>query len=286
MTVKDTYFSKKPSMNIKGKLFDLTEPCVMGIINITPDSFYKGSRFVDEEHILMRSAQILSEGGKIIDVGAQSTRPGAENISEETEKVRLKSALKIIRQKFPEAVISLDTFSASVAEWAIHEFGIDIINDISGGLIDNNMIQLIARENVPYILMHMRGTPKNMTSYSNYAFVTKEVISEISIQLKKLREAGVNDIIIDPGFGFAKTIEHNFTLLNELNMLKIFELPILVGLSRKSMVYNVLKVLPEEALNGSTVLNTLALLNGADILRVHDVKEATEAIKIVIKLNK
>jgi dihydropteroate synthase len=286
MTVKDTYFSKKPNMNIKGKLFDLTEPCVMGIMNITPDSFYKGSRFVDEEHILMRAAQILSEGGKIIDIGAQSTRPGAENITEETEKERLKPALKIIRQNFPEAIISLDTFSASVAKWAIHEFGIDIVNDISGGLIDNNMIQLIARENVPYILMHMRGTPKNMTSYSNYTLVTKEVISEISIQLKKLRDAGVNDIIIDPGFGFAKNIDQNYTLLNELNMLKIFELPILVGLSRKSMIYNVLKILPEEALNGSTVLNTTALLNGADILRVHDVKEATEAIKIAMKLNK
>lgn len=284
MTVKDTYFSKKPNINVRGELFNLSEPCVMGIINLTPDSFYSGSRFLNEEAILKRTSQVLSEGAKIVDIGAYSTRPGAEFIDENSEKERLKPALAIIRKNFPDAILSLDTFRASVAEWAIGEFSIDIVNDVSGGSLDVQMFSLIAKVNKPYILMHMRGTLDNITKMSAYQNVAKEVIPELSAKIFRLKELGVNDIIIDPGFGFAKNVEQNYSLLHNLDMFKIFELPILVGLSRKSMIYKTLNTTPEEALNGTTVLNTIALLNGVDILRVHDVKEACETIKIVAKL--
>ncbi len=284
MIAKDTFFSKKPNINIRGKLFDLSEPVAMGVINITPDSFYSGSRFLEEEALLKRISQILSEGGKIVDIGAYSSRPQAEEVNELEEKKRLKWALQSIRKNFPEVIISIDSFRSSIVEWAAGEFGVDIINDISGGTLDPKMFSLVACLNKPYILMHMRGTSATMQQFANYTNITKEVISELSVKVLKLRELGVNDIIIDPGFGFAKTIDQNFELLRNLDMLKIFELPVLVGLSRKSMIYKNLSISPEEALNGTTVLNTIALMNGANILRVHDIKEACETIQMVSKL--
>jgi len=284
MVVKDTFFSKKTNININGDLIDLSEPCVMGIINVTPDSFYSGSRFAEEGQVIRRAKQILDEGAKFIDIGAYSSRPGSIEISEKTEKERLLPSLTVIRKHFPNALLSIDTFRATIAEWAIGEFGVGIINDISGGTLDEKMFSTIARLQVPYILMHMRGTPNTMQTLTEYKNVTKEVIGELSLRLYKLRELGVNDIIVDPGFGFAKTIEQNYELLQFLDMFKIFELPIMVGISRKSMVYKLLNITPEEALNGTTVLHTIALLKGADILRVHDVKEALETIRIVKSL--
>ncbi len=281
MIYKDTFFSKKATINIDGKLIDVSEPKIMGIVNITPDSFYAGSRCTDEQAIINRVNQIIAEGATFVDVGAYSSRPGAENIDEKTEKDRLTSALKTIRKNFPEIIISLDTFRASIAEWAVNEFGIGIINDISGGNLDAEMFPTMARLKVPYILMHMRGTPANMQEQTNYVNVVKEIINELSQKIFKLREDGVNDIIIDPGFGFAKTIEQSYQVLRNLDMFKIFELPVLVGLSRKSMIYKFLNISPDEALNGTTALHTIALLKGVGILRVHDVKEACEVIKIV-----
>jgi dihydropteroate synthase len=287
MVVKDTFFSKKANININGQLIDLSKPCVMGIINVTPDSFYSGSRFLEEELIIKKVGQFLNEGAKFIDIGAFSSRPGSIEIDEKAEKERLRPALTVIRNFFPNSLLSIDTFRASIAEWAVGEFGIGIINDISGGTLDEKMFSTIARLQVPYILMDMRGTPNTMQTLTDYKNVTKEVISELSLKLYKLRELGVNDIIVDPGFGFAKTIEQNCELLKFLDMFQIFELPIMVGISRKSMVYKLLDISPEEALNGTTVLHTIALLKGADILRAHDVKEAVETIRIVAstKLN-
>lgn len=284
MSVKDTFFYKKEYINIQGELVDISKPCLMGIINITPDSFYPGSRFSDEHSILKKTEQMLSEGAKFIDIGAYSSRPGADYINENEEKERLRPALSIIRKHFPDCFLSLDTFRASIAEWAVCEFNVSIINDISGGTLDEAMFSTIARLKIPYVLMHMRGNPQNMQSHTNYSNVTKEVMYEIALKILKLQEIGINDIIIDPGFGFAKNLNQNYELLNNLYLFKIFELPIMAGVSRKSMLYKLLNITPEEALNSTTVLHTIALLNGVNILRVHDVKEATEAIKIVDKL--
>jgi dihydropteroate synthase len=281
MDAKDTFFSKKHYINIKGKLIDLSQPSVMAIVNITPDSFYSGSRFTNEKRLLAKVEEHLNQGATFIDIGAYSSRPGAENISEAEEKNRLESALKKIVTHFPEATISLDTFRASIAEWAVNNYGIAIINDISGGTLDNSMFETIARLNVPYVLMHLRGTPYSMQSHSNYTNIVKEIVVELSDKVAKLKKMGVNDIIIDPGFGFAKNIEHNYELLNKLEIFKVFELPILIGISRKSMIYKSLNITADESLNGTTVLNTLALHNGANILRVHDTKEAVETIKLV-----
>jgi dihydropteroate synthase len=281
MRDKDTFFSKKPNINIRGELFDLTNPCVMGIINITPDSFYSGNRLIDEKKALEQAGKILQEGGRIIDLGAYSSRPDAEDIDESTEKSRLQPVLKSIRNHYPDCIISLDTFRAPVAEWAVQEFGVNIINDISSGGLDAQMPRTVARLKTPVVLMHMRGKPQDMQQKTDYTNVTKDVITELSSKILLFQEAGVNDIIVDPGFGFSKTGEQNYELLSHLEMFKIFELPILVGISRKSMIYKLLHNSPEEALNGTTVLNTLALLKGADILRVHDVQEAVEVIKIV-----
>jgi dihydropteroate synthase len=285
MNDKDTFFSKKVTINVNGVLVDLSNPSVMGIINITPDSFYAGSRFVEIDEILKRVEQIIDEGGKFVDIGAFSSRPGALEVDEKTEKERLKPALFEIRKKFPDIIISLDTYRASIAEWAAGEFGIGIINDISGGTIDKSMYETISRIKVPYILMHMRGKPENMQEFAEYNNVTKEIIAELSINVLKMRELGVCDIIIDPGFGFSKTVKQNFQLLSQLEMFKIFELPVIVGLSRKSMIYRTLDKTPSEALNGTIVLNTIALLKSVNILRVHDVKEACETIKLVENLN-
>ncbi len=285
MDVKDTFFSRKATININGEIVDISSPCVMGIINITPDSFYQESRITEIDKVIKRIEQIITEGGKFVDIGAYSSRPGAEDIDEITEKERLKPVLIAIYKQFPNIFISLDTFRSSIAEWATGEFGVGIINDISGGTLDEMMFSTIARLKVPYILMHMRGKPQNMMELAQYDNVTKEVIKELSVKVFKLKELCVNDIIIDPGFGFAKNIEQNYQILNDLDMFKIFELPILVGLSRKSMVYRLLDISPSEALVGTIALNTVALLKGINILRVHDVKEACDVIKLLSNLH-
>ena len=285
MAAKDTVFSKKQFINIHGTLIDVSKPSVMGIVNITPDSFYSQSRFQHIDDVLKRTEQILSEGGSFIDIGAYSSRPGAENIGEEEEKDRLKPVLETISKQFPKAIISLDTFRSAIVEWAVNTFGVGIINDISGGNLDSEMFKIVAKLKVPYILMHMRGTPQNMKLHSNYNNVVKEVITELSGKVNTLKEIGVNDIIIDPGFGFAKTIAQNFELLQKLNAFEMFELPVLVGLSRKSMIYKSLEITPEESLTGTIALNAVALIKGTQILRVHDVKEAIQTIKLVQLLN-
>lgn len=280
-----SFFKRKTTLNCRGCLIDVSKPQVMGIINLTPDSFYPQSRVKNEKEILKRVEQILKEGGIMVDVGAYSSRPNAQNVSEEEELERLIPVLKSIRSHFPDLIISVDTFRALVAEKAIEEGEADIINDISGGEMDSNMFETIARINVPYILMHMKGTPQNMQSNPFY----EDVVAEISLSLSKrvdvLRSLGVNDIIIDPGFGFGKSLEDNYRLLNDLDQLSFFELPTMVGFSRKSMIYRFLDISVEDALNGTTVLNTLALTKGINILRVHDVKEAVECVKLVAHLS-
>jgi len=282
---KDTFFSRKATINVNGEIVDISSPCIMGIVNITPDSFYSGSRYTEIDNILKRVRQITNEGAKFIDIGAFSSRPGAQEIDEKTEKERLKLPLFEIRKKFPQAIISVDTYRSAIAEWTIGEFGVGLINDISGGTMDAKMFSTIARLRIPYILMHMRGKPENMQEHAKYNNVTKEIITELSLKVLKLRELSINDIIIDPGFGFAKTIPQNYQILNQLDIFRVFELPILVGLSRKSMIYKILNTSPADALNGTIVLNTIALLKGVNILRVHDVKEANEVIKLVSNLN-
>ena len=280
-----SFFKRKTTLNCRGCLIDVSKPQVMGIINLTPDSFYPQSRVKSEMEVLNRVEQILKEGGSMVDVGAYSSRPNAQNVSEEEELERLIPVLKSIRSHFPDLIISVDTFRALVAEKAIEEGEADIINDISGGEMDSNMFETIARINVPYILMHMKGTPQNMQNNPFY----EDVVAEISLSLSKrvdvLRSLGVNDIIIDPGFGFGKSLEDNYRLLNDLDQLSFFELPIMVGFSRKSMIYRFLDISVEDALNGTTVLNTLALTKGINILRVHDVKEAVECVKLVAHLS-
>ncbi|OAQ40686.1 dihydropteroate synthase [Pedobacter psychrophilus] len=280
MTAKDTFFKINTTLNAGGKLLDLTSPIVMGVLNITPDSFFEGSRTQTEKAIILQAEKMLSEGADILDLGAYSSRPDADDISEEEEEGRLLLALNAIVRKFPDAIISVDTFRASIAEKAI-ENGAHIINDISGGNLDNKMFETVGKLKVPYILMHMKGTPQTMKNLNQYDDMLQEICYYFSEKIAALKKAGVKDIILDPGFGFAKNIEQNFELLNKLSDFKIFELPILAGLSRKSMVWKTLKIKPEEALNGSSILNTIAILNGANILRVHDVKEAREVISLL-----
>ena len=263
---------------------DLSEPQVMGILNVTPDSFYAGSRGVTNGYILDRCQQILDEGASIIDIGAYSSRPNAQHISAEEEMRRLRTGLELIRKHYPEAIVSVDTFRADIARMCVEEYGVAIINDISAGNMDEQMFSTIARLGVPYIIMHMKGTPQNMQENPQYDHFLKEIFYYFSEKVQKLRDLGAKDIIIDPGFGFGKTIEHNYELMNHLEEFHLFELPILVGISRKSMIYKLLGSNPEEALNGTTALNTIALTKGAHILRVHDVKEAVECVKIVQKM--
>lgn len=272
------------TINIKGELLDLSYPLVMGILNVTPDSFYSGSRKESEEEIIKRTGEILSEGGKIIDIGAQSTNPSSILMSVEEEIERLKFALPIITREFPDAILSVDTFYSDVARFCVEEWGVAIINDISGGEMDKTMFRTAARLNVPYILMHMRGTPQTMKNLTDYDNLIQEIFYYFSHKIAELHHLGVNDIIIDPGFGFSKTMEQNYELMAALHGFSIFELPLLVGISRKRMISNLLGTTPDDNLNGTTVLNTFAIQNGADILRVHDVKEAVEAVKIVKKL--
>lgn len=268
------------TLNCKGKLVDLSTPKVMGILNVTPDSFYDGGRLTDEASILKQAERLLTEGATFVEVGGYSSRPGATDISEEEEMKRILPVVQSLSKYFPEAIISIDTFRSEVARHAINE-GACIVNDISGGRLDSLMVETVAALGVPYILMHSRGTPQNMTQLTEYENLIKDVVDYFHQKVSNLQKAGVKDIIIDPGFGFAKNIEQNFQLLKHLGHFQILGKPLLVGLSRKSMIWKTLKANPENALNGTTALNTIALLKGASILRVHDVKEAVETIKLI-----
>ena len=268
-------------INVNGSLLDLSQPRVMGILNVTPDSFYAGSRTQTEAEIVRRVKQIVSEGAAIIDIGAYSSRPNADNVSAREEMERLRMGLKILFEIQPDAVVSVDTFRADVARMCVEEYGVAIINDIAAGEMDANMFHTVAALNVPYIMLHMQGTPQSMQQHPHYDNLLKEVFLYFARKVQQLRDLGVKDIILDPGFGFGKTMEHNYELLSHLEEFRIFELPLLVGVSRKSMIYRLLDITPQEALNGTTVLDTICLLKGADILRVHDVKEAVETVRIV-----
>jgi dihydropteroate synthase len=281
--VNDKFLKSRFSINCNGRLVDLSQPVVMGIINVTPDSFYEQSRVESVDGVLKRVEKVLEEGGEMIDIGAYSSRPGADHVPEDEEADRLWPVLSAIRKNWPDVLISLDTFRGRIAEKAVDTFGVDIINDISGGQLDDSMFETIARINVPYILMHIQGDPQNMQKNPRYKNVTGDVLLFLAQKIDRLRELGVSDIIIDPGFGFGKTIDHNYQLLCDLEQFKMFELPLLVGFSRKSMIYSLLGGNPGTSLNGTTVLNTLALSRGANILRVHDVKEAVECVKLVAK---
>lgn len=282
LEAKDTLFKKKYTLNCRGKLLSLEAPLVMGILNLTPDSFYPGSRLSSAEEAVAKAGKMLSDGADILDIGGYSSRPGAADISAQEEQERILPAIQAILQEYPEAIISVDTFRAEVAEAAVNA-GAAIINDISGGLLDDAMFETVARLQVPYILMHMRGTPQTMSSLAKYEDVTTEVLDELRVQVAKLQQLGAKDIILDPGFGFAKTVEQNFELLRHLDDLRILDLPLLAGLSRKSMVYKTLGIAQADALTGTIVVNTLALTKGADILRVHDVKEAKQTIILLEK---
>ncbi len=276
---------KHQTLNIKGELISLEEPLVMGILNVTPDSFYEGSRKQTETDIRNRIEEILQEGGAIIDLGGYSSRPDAQDVSPEEEMERLCLALRILRDEYPKAMVSVDTFRADIARRCVEEYGAAIINDISGGELDAAMFPTIADLHIPYIIMHMRGTPKTMQQHCDYQNLTADILLYFSKKIEQLHLMGVNDIIIDPGFGFSKTLEQNYELMRHLADFSLFEKPLLVGISRKSMIYKLLGGTPAESLNGTTVLNTYALLNGANILRVHDVKAAVEAVRIFKQLS-
>lgn len=273
-------------INVNGKLLDLSSPQVMGILNLTPDSFYAESRKQTEQDIRIRTCQIIEEGGSIIDVGAYSSRPKAEHITPDEEMRRLRNGLQIINSEYPDAIISVDTFRADVARMCVEEYGVAIINDIAAGEMDANMFQMIARLKVPYIMMHMQGTPQNMQLNPHYENVVKEVMLYFATKIQQLRDLGAKDLIIDPGFGFGKTLEHNYELLEKLESFQLFDLPLLVGVSRKSMIYKLLGGTSEDALNGTSIINTISLLKGANILRVHDVKATSEAVQIVNAMNR
>ncbi|MDO4211169.1 MAG: dihydropteroate synthase [Bacteroidales bacterium] len=290
------------TLNLGGRLFTLNRPVVMGILNITPDSFYAGSRMLadegttapdetaaaehltDEERIRRRVHEILDEGGEMIDVGAYSTRPGAPEVTADEEMRRLAFGLDIIRREAPDAIVSVDTFRADVAKSCVRDFGVQIINDISGGELDRAMFHTVGRLGVPYILMHMQGEPRTMQDAPHYDNVTAEVITYLARRAQMLRDHGVKDIILDPGFGFGKTLDHNYELMAHLADFHELQLPLLVGISRKSMIYRLVGGTPIDALNGTTALNMAALMRGAHILRVHDVKQAVETVKIYEKI--
>lgn len=269
------------SLTLRGARQEFDRPLVMGILNATPDSFYAGCRATDDEALAARVQEIVEQGGDIIDVGAYSTRPGAAEVDAAEEVARLRKAMDVVRRVAPGVLTSVDTFRASVARIAVEELGVDIINDVSGGLLDDDMLPTVASLQVPYVLMHMRGTPATMQQLTQYDDVTAEVVESLRQRIARLRELGATDVIADPGFGFSKTLEQNYEMLACLEQFHSLEVPLLVGVSRKSMIYKLLGVTPHEALNGTTVVNTLALMAGAHILRVHDVREAVEACKIV-----
>jgi dihydropteroate synthase len=280
-------FQEKPRyINTGGKLLDLEIPRVMGILNITPDSFFAGSRYNSDEEILSAAARMLEDGADILDVGGYSSRPGAKNITIEEESTRVLKAIKLISREFPEAIISVDTFRADIAREAVLGCGAHIINDISGGDADSKMFLTVEKLNVPYILMHMKGKPSTMQKNTVNDDVVADILKWFSERIFKLKTAGLKDIIIDPGFGFGKTIDHNFELLSRLGDFSITGLPVLVGISRKSMIWKTLDITPDRALNGTTALNAIALFNGADILRVHDVKEAVQTVMLIKEIKK
>lgn len=267
------------TINVRGRLVSLDEPQVMGILNVTPDSFFATSRCRSEEEIRQRVCMMRREGATMVDIGAYSSRPGAEEVSVEEELRRLLPAVGIVREEWPDSIISVDTFRAEVARQAV-EAGADIINDISGGEMDKDMFRTVAELHVPYILMHMQGTPQDMQKAPHYENLMCEVFRSLGERVEELHEMGVADVIVDPGFGFGKTMAQNYEMMARLGEFRLLGCPILVGISRKSMIYRLLDATPEESLNGTTALNTIALMNGASILRVHDVKEAVEAVKI------
>jgi dihydropteroate synthase len=281
--VQNKLFSGNKILRFGTGCMDLSQPKVMGILNVTPDSFYASSRALTASAILKHTEKMASEGADFIDIGGYSSRPGADDIPEEEEWNRVLPAIQSIRKEFPRLILSIDTFRSSIARKAIHE-GCDMINDISAGQRDSKMFQLAADLRVPYVAMHMRGTPQTMTQLTGYDNLMKEVIDYFHRVIHDLTQAGVSDVLIDPGFGFAKTVDQNFELLKHLDQLHILEKPLLVGLSRKSMIWRTLQTNPHEALNGTAVLHTLALLKGASILRVHDVKEAREVITLVNRM--
>lgn len=271
------------NINCNGKLIDLTTPKVMGILNVTPNSFYDGGKHKEINSIIHQVDKMLSEGADFIDIGAYSSKPSAEFVSEEEEIKRLVPIVKSLVETFPNIILSVDTFRAQVAKASV-EHGVAMVNDIAAGLLDDKMLETVAELKVPYIMMHMRGNPQTMQSLTDYNDIVKEMIFYFSERIQKARSFGISDIVIDPGFGFAKTLEQNYEVLHKMELFEMLELPILVGVSRKSMIYKVLESSPQEALNGTSVLNTIALQKGAKILRVHDVKEAVECIKLVSKL--
>lgn len=277
-----TMLADKPGfINAGGKLIDLSVPKVMGIINVTPDSFYPGSRVTGNREIVESAAEMISEGADILDVGGYSSRPLADDVPAEEEKKRVLNAIRRIRDRFPDAIISVDTFRAEIAYEAVTGHGVQIVNDISGGDADGEMFGLIAELNVPYVIMHMKGNPRNMQDNPEYDDVVAEILRWAGERINKLRRAGVRDIILDPGFGFGKTIKHNFDMLRRLGDFSIAGLPLMAGISRKSMIWKTLSISPGEALNGTSVLHAVALLRGVDILRVHDVKEAVQAVRLI-----
>jgi dihydropteroate synthase len=273
-------------INAGGALLDLKLPKVMGILNITPDSFYKGSRYNSEAEILKAASVMINEGADILDVGGYSSRPGASHVSEQEEGRRVINAIKLLVKEFPAAVISVDTFRSQIAREAVLDGGAAVINDISGGEADKEMFATVEKLNVPYIMMHMKGDPSNMQKNPVYDDIVADILKYFAEKIYDLRSAGVKDIIIDPGFGFGKTADHNFELLRRLNDFQVTGIPLMVGISRKSMIWRTLKITADEALNGTTALHAVALMNGADILRVHDVREAVQAVKLVSKLKK
>jgi dihydropteroate synthase len=280
MSSQDTIFKENFSLRYNGKTLDLSVPAVMGILNLGPDSFFDGGAYDTNEKLLLQAEKMLDEGAAILDLGAVSTRPGARLVEKEDELGRLLPALKLIRASFPEAFISVDTFRTEVAR-AAADAGADIINDVYAGNFDGNMFDLVGSLQIPYIIMHMQGTPETMQKAPDYANVNAEVKEFLFAKVKALSARNVTQVILDPGFGFGKTAKHNFQLLKGLAEFKEAGLPLLAGVSRKSMINQVIKTKPERALNGTTVVNTLALLNGASILRVHDVKEAMQAVKLI-----
>lgn len=286
MQNKDTIFSKKSYINCNGSLLDFETPRIMGVLNVTPDSFYDGGYYSEGDLLQRQITRLKEDGADIIDVGGYSSRPGADHISKKEEWQRLEPVLNLIRKEHPEMIISVDTFRSDIASAAVKQYGVDIINDISAGEMDEKMFETISQLQVPYIMMHMKGTPQNMKEMAQYDDMMDEILKYFAGKYDQLRNMGVNDVILDPGFGFAKNIEQNFLLMNKLKQFKVFDLPLLVGISRKSMIFKTLNIKPQEALNGTTVLNTLALLQGADILRVHDVKQAKEVVQLLQKLEK
>lgn len=272
------------TINCKGQLIDLTTPKVMGILNVTPNSFFDGGKYKNDSEILSRVEKMLKDGATFIDIGAYSSKPSAEFVSEEEELQRIIPIIQLILEHFPETLISIDTFRSEVAKACI-ENGAVIINDISAGILDDKMLETIAKYNVPYIMMHMRGTPQTMQTMTNYDNIVKEILFYFSERIAQARSLGINDLIVDPGFGFAKTLEQNYEVLQKMELFEMLELPLLAGVSRKSMIYKTLNSSADKALNGTTVLNTIALTKGAKILRVHDVKEAMECVTLFNKIN-